>query len=599
MAGDDFEETLSGFRDWAGATGRKLSGGRDTDAAELGILFGLMPSHLGIEEPSRLVPGSLTELLLDVYPRKVTVLDREDTADTIPAVRDLIAYLADTHAITQATAQNLALELDGIEPGFADMVMDPANWGPARATMHAMHADGVNIDDSAAVRLWIARQREIPFPDEADDPLWNTIDLKESFGVRNMAAPVRLPDEKTLAELARTAPLLTDLRELLRQVRTTPVRTQEVDPLLLRLAVEARFVKTDGDTLGAGDDADRIDDLSSSVTALAVWDYVFAQVLETTLEEATRIEPNVLDGCDLALQAISTVMGLYLHGHAGIPVADLDLLNGAAFGDLPQDAAMHQWDEWVRAHGDPTRVLFGQLEKLSAVTVTDDVVHLEPLGTFAITAKLEACRVRVPKLPPSDKMTVHDLMLIRRLGTEDDFESEFSSWLAQRTGEDAGRALLGFAADETAAIRTLVIPMVSQLGAAAEPVWRVALDRPELRCYAKRALLGILAERDPDAKVPIELDLGIEDVAWAVLDDFGPLTGFDHDDYAMPFDITTLSDTGLTVTNEALFETMARLDHPDAVAVLTMVGKHADNKKTAKAARRAAFKATTRRAART
>ncbi len=43
---------------------------------------------------------------------------------------------------------------------------------------------------------------------------------------------------------------------------------------------------------------------------------------------------------------------------------------------------------------------------------------------------------------------------------------------------------------------------------------------------------------------------------------------------------------------------MARLDHPDAEAVLTMIGRHASDKTTAKAARRAAYKASTRRAAR-
>ena len=46
------------------------------------------------------------------------------------------------------------------------------------------------------------------------------------------------------------------------------------------------------------------------------------------------------------------------------------------------------------------------------------------------------------------------------------------------------------------------------------------------------------------------------------------------------------------------FEAMARLDHPDAEAVLTMIGKHASDKAIAKAARRAAYKASTRRATR-
>jgi hypothetical protein len=52
------------------------------------------------------------------------------------------------------------------------------------------------------------------------------------------------------------------------------------------------------------------------------------------------------------------------------------------------------------------------------------------------------------------------------------------------------------------------------------------------------------------------------------------------------------------VTHEAIFDAMARLEHPDAEAVLTMLGKHSDDKKTAKAARRAAHKAASRRASR-
>src|SRR5207237_1308474 len=81
-------------------------------------------------------------------------------------------------------------------------------------------------------------------------------------------------------------------------------------------------------------------------------------------------------------------------------------------------------------------------------------------------------------------------------------EAELASWLAERTAEDAARELLAFATGESAAIRTATIPVVSRLGAAAEPAWREALDRPELRCYAKPALLAQLAEGDPGAAVP-------------------------------------------------------------------------------------------------
>ena len=46
-----------------------------------------------------------------------------------------------------------------------------------------------------------------------------------------------------------------------------------------------------------------------------------------------------------------------------------------------------------------------------------------------------------------------------------------------------------------------------------------------------------------------------------------------------------------------VFEAIARLDHPDAEAVLVMIGKHASDKTAAKAARRSAYKASIRRPA--
>jgi hypothetical protein len=170
------------------------------------MLFDLIPDYLGMEDPARLAEGDLTRLLLDVYPRKVTVLNREDTAGTIPSLRDLIAYLADTGAISPATAQALDRELDEIEPDFADEVMDPANWGPAKATVHAMHRDGVDFNDSAAVNQWIAQQNAGQFAYEEADPLtWDDVDLKDAFGIPNVVAPIRLPDEAALTALASTA----------------------------------------------------------------------------------------------------------------------------------------------------------------------------------------------------------------------------------------------------------------------------------------------------------------------------------------------------------------------------------------------------------
>jgi hypothetical protein len=607
MAGDAFEETLAGFRRWSGTTDRKLSGDPEDDAAELYTVFSLMPDYLGISAPSRLTAGLLNDLLLDVYPRKVTVLDRKDIASTIPALRDLTSYLADTGAVTAATARAMDRELDEIEPDFAGAVMDPANWGPATAMMHAMHRDGVDISDSASVDAWITQQNAGVFAGNAGvlaahaaDPLtWDGVDLKEAFGIPDVVAPVRLPDDEALAGLAVAAPLLAGLRGLARDVRDTTVHAATVDPLLLELAVECELVERDGDTLVPGEDVEWLDDLTEDAAALDAWDYAFAQVLDTTLEAADQAEPQAGEDLDLAGHGIALVTELFLGGRAGVPVTQLsESLKSAAIAEVPPDAAERQWEEWAGAHGDPAGLLLGQLAKLSAVTVADEVARLEPLALHAIAAKLRACDVHVPDLPPPGEMTPDDVVLLSMLGTEEDFAADFASWVAERTPEEAARELLAFAAGEGAAVRVAAVAVVSRLGDAAESALREALDRRELRCYAKMALIERLADRDPEQPVPAELKRTTEDLAWFIADSFAPLTRTVDRNATIPFDTAQLSDAGWDASNESLFDAMARLDHPDAEAVLTMLGKHCDDKKTAKAARRAAFKAASRRASR-
>jgi len=206
--------------------------------------------------------------------------------------------------------------------------------------------------------------------------------------------------------------------------------------------------------------------------------------------------------------------------------------------------------------------------------------------------------VRVPDLPPPGEMTADDVVLLSMSGTEEDFTADFASWVAERTPEDAARELLSFAAGEGAAVRTAAVQVVSRLGDAAGPALREALDRPQLRCYAKMALIEQLAGLYPEQPVPVELKRTTEDLAWFIAENFAPLTRTIDRNATFPFDMTQLSDAGWDVSTEALFDAMARLDHPDAEAVLTMLGRHCDNKKTAKAARKAAYKAASRRASR-
>src|SRR6266851_5574606 len=153
MAKDPFDVALAGFRRWMTT---KPGGDPEVAVGEMRSLLDLMRDYLGIDRPADLGEGDLEELLLRVYPRKVTVLDRADAEDTIPAVRDFLAYLAERGEMPASKARALARELDRIAPRFTDAVMDPSNWGMARSLVQAMAVDGVDLGDQAAVDRWIA-----------------------------------------------------------------------------------------------------------------------------------------------------------------------------------------------------------------------------------------------------------------------------------------------------------------------------------------------------------------------------------------------------------------------------------------------------------
>src|SRR5258707_12200941 len=116
VASDRVDATLKGSTRWASAAPQKLSGDPAADAKELRLLLGMLRDHVGMDDPADLGPGDLRELLLAVYPSKVTVLDAEGTADTVPAVRDLLAFLAHTGAGPAEAAKRLDAGRDAKQP---------------------------------------------------------------------------------------------------------------------------------------------------------------------------------------------------------------------------------------------------------------------------------------------------------------------------------------------------------------------------------------------------------------------------------------------------------------------------------------------------
>jgi hypothetical protein len=206
-----------------------------------------------------------------------------------------------------------------------------------------------------------------------------------------------------------------------------------------------------------------------------------------------------------------------------------------------------------------------------------------------VRGQLVDCGVEVPLLPPVDEMSVADLVAAAEGNSEAEMAAEEAAWLKLRRPEDAANELLEVAAEGGPAARIYATSVATRLGAAAEPRWREALEVQQLRPYAKIAL-GAIAGVEPPDFVP-GLEPRPEDLAWLLTDVLAATS-----DALGPEELEhQLRDAVPPGQEQAVFEMMWRIPHPAAPHVLTLIGAHHPDKKTAKAARKAAFKASSRR----
>jgi len=629
MTKDPFDAALDGFERWTAATKRKLSADPETVVGEVETLLDLMRNYLEVEGPADLGAGDLRELLLRIYPRKMTVFDADDTQDTIPAVRDFLAFLAERGEIPEGTARALGRELDEIAPRFTEAMMDPSNWGMAGSLVQAMAADGVDLDDQAAVDRWISRYnaRLAGVGDDEDDEDDDLVDLKEAFGLPDQMAPVRLPEPEELAALARRAPLMAQLRKLAWWLGAGRAVTEDEElasgdaaeaaaelgidvarlPYLWWMALDAVFVDLDEDQANAipGESAHAWDE-GDEDEVLDIWEMVFALVIGDTLDAAAALDPDRSEELEFSGHGAALAVTLFLARPDGLPVAEVsEVIRASATDELPPAQAEETWQSWVREHGDPARLLLDLMAEHHAIQIADTeygpVARLTPLGLAAVREQLVESEVDIPLLPDAEHMTAAQLISLAAGASEEEFTAETAAWLSYRTAEPAARELLAVAAASDPASRILAVGVVlTEIGALAEPVWREALGRIELRAYANAALAA-LAGGDPAVASLPGLEPDDNDLAWMITDALAA-EGWDDpgDDASRGPDALTrrLAEAVPAGQELAVFELMARVPHPDAADVLTAIGKHHPDKKIAKLARKSAYKAATRQAAR-
>jgi hypothetical protein len=634
MTTDPFDAALAGFERWTATTKRKRSADPETAVNEVETLLDLMRNYLDVEGPADLGAGDMRELLLQVYPRKMTVFDVADTEDTIPAARDFLAYLAERGGLPEGTARALERELDEIAPRFAEVMMDPSNWGMAGSVVHAMAADGVDLDDQAAVDRWMdgynARLAEMGDEEEYEDD--DLVDLKEAFGLPDQMAPLRLPGPGELAALARSAPLMAQLRKLAWWLGAGRAVTEDEElasgdaaeaaaelgvdvarlPYLWWPALDAVIIELDEDETHAipGESAQAWDE-GDDDDVLDIWETVFALVIGDTLDAAAALDPDRSDELNFSGHGQALAVALFLSRPDGLLVAEVrEVIRVAATDELPPAQAEEAWPSWVRAHGDPAELLLDLMAELHAIQIADaedgPVVRLTPLGLAAVRAQLAESGVEIPLLPEPEHMTAAQLIAMADGASEEEFTAETAAWLSYRIAEPAARELLAVAADSDPASRLLSVGVVvTEIGALAEPVWREALGRMELRGYAKAALASLsggdpAAAALPELSLP-ELEPDDHDLAWMITDALAAAGWDDPSDDAghEPEALAKRLGEAIPAGQElGVFELMARVPHPDAADVLTVIGRHHPDKKIAKLARKSAYKAASRQAAR-
>ncbi|SMF81661.1 hypothetical protein [Streptomyces sp. Amel2xC10] len=209
------------------------------------------------------------------------------------------------------------------------------------------------------------------------------------------------------------------------------------------------------------------------------------------------------------------------------------------------------------------------------------MVRLTPLGLYGLRARLLEAGFEAPAVGElADKGA--DVLLDGSAGYGPRAaRAETEQWLDRREPLDAARELLAAArgSDTGAPLRRLRCQeALSLVGAAAEPAVREVLDDPELGGLARVWLTELGA---PDVPAPSE-DL----VFWLTIDTLAAqLTAEGNSE-----ELQALVE-GLARQHGGFFAAAWRVDHPATPEVLEAMGRLHPDKKVAKEARKAAFKA--------
>ncbi|MFD4243033.1 hypothetical protein ACFWP3_15725 [Streptomyces sp. NPDC058525] len=212
------------------------------------------------------------------------------------------------------------------------------------------------------------------------------------------------------------------------------------------------------------------------------------------------------------------------------------------------------------------------------------MVRLTPLGLYGIRARLLEAGVEAPAVGELAGKGADALLDAVSHYPESAAQAEIEAWLAGREVPEAVAELLAAARgdDEGAPLRRLRCQQaLAPAGPEAEPAVRAVLDDGELGGLARVWLAerGVADVPAPDATM----------VFWLTVDTIAAQLAADGETEELPLLMETL-----TAHHAGFFEEVWRVEHPATAYVLEAMGRLHPDKKAAKEARKAAFKARSR-----
>jgi hypothetical protein len=286
-------------------------------------------------------------------------------------------------------------------------------------------------------------------------------------------------------------------------------------------------------------------------------------------------------------------MMLFLARRAGLSLEDVgDLVMEGTVGQRPSSRARRAWDEWVRKHGDPARLLVSELIALNAAAVPErngGAVGLTPLAVWALREQVMRDGVKVPVLSTRvTEMSAAGLVSMADGVEEAEFAADIAAWVASRGPEQAANELLAFAVFGQAQSRLVAVKLARGIGVAAHRAWRNSMQHPELRGYARIALSVIAAEL-PRSTLPLATEPDQDDLARMAGDllqrGFGEAIR-DPEEIAGVFCQAVPEGAEMWVIG-----LMSHSSRPPIVQVLRVLGRRHPDREVAKSARKAARRA--------